>query len=118
MGHWAYTEQELTALLGPAWVPSRRFGINQGGKTRPDDDDSESLVNRDVTCNETVMVDGVDRVAGTLKPLARVLGKKTVEVALLTGEVMRGVRHEAHDRPLRQKVACLKRNASSRTMTS
>ena len=40
---WPYTEQELTALLGPAWVPSRRFGTNEGGKTRPLDEYSESL---------------------------------------------------------------------------
>ena len=40
-----HDEQQLTNLLGPRWVPSRRFGIQQGEKVRPIDGYSGSLVN-------------------------------------------------------------------------
>jgi hypothetical protein len=36
-----YTPQQLEELVGPRWVPSRRFGVVQGGKVRPIDDFSE-----------------------------------------------------------------------------
>ena len=40
-----YTEQSLTEKLGPMFVVSRRFGLEQPDKIRAIDDMSESLVN-------------------------------------------------------------------------
>ena len=41
-----FTAKELTEMLGPNWVPSRRFWIRQGSKLRPIDDFSEFGVNQ------------------------------------------------------------------------
>ena len=41
-----YTAEELTAILGDDWVPSRRFWIKQGSKLRSIDDFSEFCVNQ------------------------------------------------------------------------
>ena len=57
------------------------------------DDFSGSLVNATVTCKEQVRVDGVDRTVAVVKLWSRLLASKNVEVALTTGEVLRGTRH-------------------------
>ena len=67
---WAprpHAPDKLMAMLGPRWIPSRRSGIVEGGKTRPIDAFNKSLVNRAVSCLENMSVDGFDRVADMAK---------------------------------------------------
>ncbi len=93
---WAsgpFSEQEMTAQLGPRWVASRRFGVKQGDKIRPVDDFSASFVNSCTTIRERVSVDGVDGLVNIVKLWARLLRSDEVEVALRSGEVLRGRRH-------------------------
>ena len=64
---WAsgsHSPEEWTAILGPRWVHSRRFGIVHVNNTAFVDDFAECLVHRAVSCPEKVSVDVVDRVAG------------------------------------------------------
>ena len=63
------------------------------GKFRLIDDFSGSLVNATVTCKEQVRVDGVDRIVAVVKLWSRLLAGNNVEVALPTGEVLRGTGH-------------------------
>eukprot|EP00969_Alexandrium_andersonii_P062475 2752029-Alexandrium_andersonii.AAC.1 len=51
---------EVGSLLGPCWVPARRFGVRQGGKVRVVDDCSEFLVNAAVETTEKIDLGGVD----------------------------------------------------------
>ena len=51
-----FTSADLTARLG-CWVPSRRFGVRQGGKIRCIDDYAASRVNDALTAFETVSPD-------------------------------------------------------------
>ena len=64
---WAsgsHSPEEWTAILGPRWVHSRRFGTVHVNSTAFVDDFAECLVHRAVSCPEKVSVDVVDLVAG------------------------------------------------------
>ena len=62
-----FTSEQLSAMLGPLFVVSRRFGIQQGDKVRPVDDMSESLVNSCYGSVEKVDLGGVDELAVLLR---------------------------------------------------
>ena len=67
---WAsgpFTEEEMTERMGPLWLPARRFGIEQGDKTRQIDDISECFHNVCVTTTDKVTVSGVDGIANFSK---------------------------------------------------
>ena len=53
--------------MGPLWVPSRRFGVKQGKKTRAVDDLSEFYVNAAYCCREKVILGGLDEVIAVAK---------------------------------------------------
>ena len=59
--------QQVDVHTRPRWIPGRRFGIVQGGKTWPIDAFTGSLANRAVSCLENMSVDGADRVASMAK---------------------------------------------------
>ena len=49
------------------WIPSKRFGVKQGGKVRAVDDFSEFLVNASVTSSEKLALYGIDEVVNTAR---------------------------------------------------
>ena len=49
------------------WIPSKRFGVRQGGKIRAADDSSEFLVNASVTATEKLQLFGLDEVVNTAR---------------------------------------------------
>ena len=59
-----YTQAEVTQQLGEAWIPSRRFPIVQGSKTRPIDNFSEHGINSAFGSMEKVTMLGLDQVVG------------------------------------------------------
>eukprot|EP00435_Cladocopium_sp_Y103_P026862 s4451_g6.t1 len=62
-----FSADEITAKHGSQWVPSRRFGVRQGGKIRAVDDFSQLLVNSTVTCHEKIDLEGIDRICSTAR---------------------------------------------------
>ena len=66
--------------------------VEAAGKFRLIDDFSGSLVNATGSCKEQVRVDGVDRIVAVVKLWSSLLANNNVEVALTTGEVLRGTR--------------------------
>ena len=69
------SQGELGRMLGPRWVPVRRFGLRQGGKVRPIDDFSEWGVNCLFAAHEKIDLGGVDEVAGIAKWWCRAVGR-------------------------------------------
>eukprot|EP00973_Karenia_brevis_P066908 9301019-Karenia_brevis.AAC.1 len=61
------TAEQLTSRLGSFWIPSRRFGVRQGGKIRNVDDFSESLVNQACGLSEKVSSAGVDEIVAMIR---------------------------------------------------
>ena len=61
-----YTEQEVSERLGAAWIPNRRFGIQQSGKVRLIDDLSASRVNAAFGKTERPRLLGLDHLPGPL----------------------------------------------------
>ena len=58
-----YNEEELTQLLGPLFVASRRFGLRQPDKVRQIDNLSESLVNSAFGASYKLDLAGVDDIS-------------------------------------------------------
>ncbi len=56
------TAKEVADIVGPLWVPIRRFGILQGSKLRLVDDGSEFGQNGTVLTLEKVDLGGVDEI--------------------------------------------------------
>ena len=52
---------------GPCWIPSRRFGVRQGGKIRPVDDISQYLINATVSCREKINLEGLGHICSTAR---------------------------------------------------
>ena len=61
-----FTSDELTRMLG-CWLPSRRFGVRQGGKLRAVDDYSASLVNSGLSATETIDPGDLDHIAANVR---------------------------------------------------
>ena len=90
-----FTAEEISSRLGGVWVPSRRFGIQQGGKTRNIDDYSEYLVNSSFGSWEKIEVGGVDEICGAARTFIKLfMGNKAMATTLSTGEVLRGSAHQ------------------------
>eukprot|EP00435_Cladocopium_sp_Y103_P048940 s2442_g14.t1 len=62
-----YTMQQLDDRFDGAWIPSKRFGVKQGGKVRAVDDFSEFLINSSVTSTEKLALYGIDEVINTAR---------------------------------------------------
>ena len=91
-----YTEEELLRILGPLFVASKRFGIDQGGKIRVIDDLSASLVNPAFGCEETVSLGGIDELAALARTMLQMVSDEGwVEVTLSNGTVLSGKLHDS-----------------------
>ena len=66
-----FSAAEISKRNGDEWVPSRRFGVRQGGKIRPVDDFSQFLVNAKVTCHEKIDLEGIDSICATARVFLR-----------------------------------------------
>eukprot|EP00435_Cladocopium_sp_Y103_P062973 s66_g24.t1 len=62
-----FTAQQITDRQGSHWVPSKRFGVRQGGKIRSVDDFSQYLINSAVTCHEKIDLEGIDNICATAR---------------------------------------------------
>ena len=89
---------QLDEILGPRWVPSRRFGVVQGEKVRPIDDLTASFVNSAATIRDKTSWEGVDGVASVAKLWARLMaGPEDMTWTLQSGRVLRGRRQWKDD---------------------
>jgi hypothetical protein len=55
-----YSAEQLCEKVGRLWVPSRRFGVVQGGKVRPIDDFSVYGINEAVSSSDKLDLGGLD----------------------------------------------------------
>lgn len=78
----------MDADLGQELVPSRRFGIIQGGKLRCIDDFSELLVNSACGVSESIEVGGVDEIVLLARLYAQSLRTKRCRFVSADGEVL------------------------------
>ena len=62
-----FSMQEMDQRHGGCWIPSKRFGVRQGGKIRAVDDFSEFLINSSVTSTEKLALYGIDEVVNTAR---------------------------------------------------
>lgn len=62
-----FSAQQLDSKFSGCWIPSKRFGVRQGGKIRAVDDFSEFLVNMSVTSTEKLALYGIDEVVNTAR---------------------------------------------------
>ena len=92
-----YSEAEVTDFLDgdQCWIVSRRFPVVQdsGAKVRGIDDMSASLVNSTVTSYEKIIPGSSDRVASLVAFMSRAANNPTIQVPLLSGELLSGQRH-------------------------
>ena len=62
-----FTAEQISERQGNNWIPSRRFGVRQGGKIRSVDDFSQYLVNATVTAHEKIDLEGIDCICSTAR---------------------------------------------------
>ena len=68
-----YTAEELDAMYPDGWVPSRRFGVVQGEKTRAIDDPKASMVNATCGTSDKLVLQDIDVVCATAKAFMKEL---------------------------------------------
>ena len=91
-----FTEDELRLMLGPMYVVSRRFGINQNDKVRQIDDLSASLVNASFSVRFKVDLGGIDEAALVAKMMLEAVGDdRSVTIRLSDGRELKGKLHES-----------------------
>ena len=71
-----YSERELDELFPEGWVPSRRFGVQQGDRTRAIDDLRASLVNSTCTATDKIVLQDIDVVAQTARKFLEALASR------------------------------------------
>ena len=71
-----YSERELDELFPEGWVPSRRFGVQQGDRTRAIDDLRASLVNSTCTATDKIVLQDIDVVAQTARKFLEALSSR------------------------------------------
>ena len=62
-----FSMQQMDERHNGCWIPSKRFGVRQGGKVRAVDDFSEFLINSSVTTTEKLALYGIDEVVNTAR---------------------------------------------------
>ena len=93
-----YSPKELTAKYGALWIPSRRFGITQGGKLRSIDDCSEPGINACFGSKEKVSMKGLDQVVAWSRAHVDSVGEnRQVRVRTSSGKELVGVLHKEWD---------------------
>ena len=93
-----FREEEVDSMLGPAWVPVRRFGVEQSSagkrKVRPVDDYSENRVNSAFSYCDRIDLRALDELVASCRLWTRfMLGGGPLEVALSDGTILRGRLH-------------------------
>ena len=106
-------EHERTQWLGKKWVPARRFGIVQSGKTRPVDNFSEFGTNQAFGSTEKVDLLSIDHVVAWSRALLEsVTNDRKVRVLSSDGTALEGSLHPSWTlvewRKLAGRVADLK----------
>ena len=64
-----YDEKEVSELLGPVWLPVRRFGIWQKNKLRPIDDFRENKLNESFSSGDKLDLHAMDQLLWTMVTL-------------------------------------------------
>eukprot|EP00971_Amphidinium_carterae_P011025 217230-Amphidinium_carterae.1 len=99
---------QVSDYVGRCWTPSRRFGVCQSGKVRCIDNMSEFMVNAAFGYEDKLDLNGIDEVVGLGKAYSAALtGGESLEVALSTGEVLRGTLHPDFQLEHRLRGRCL-----------
>ncbi|CAE7343255.1 unnamed protein product [Symbiodinium sp. CCMP2592] len=89
-----YSYQELTEILGPHWIPVRRFAIFQRGKLRCIDDLSENSVNSSWEVAEKIDLRAMDELLWITSRLVQsIVDRGFVNLRLSSGEVISGPLH-------------------------
>ncbi|CAE7732569.1 unnamed protein product [Symbiodinium sp. CCMP2592] len=89
-----YSYQELTEILGPHWIPVRRFAIFQRGKLRCIDDLSENSVNSSWEVAEKIDLRAMDELLWiTSRLMQSIVDRGSVNLRLSSGEVISGPLH-------------------------
>ena len=95
------SQPELSEKLGPLWIASRRFGVDQGlrkdgsRKIRSVDDLSEYGVNSTVSVDEKVDLGGIDQILATGKTMASAVAEdRSVKVPNGSGGFYHGKLHD------------------------
>ena len=96
-----YTRDQLSELLGPCWVPNRRFCIKQGSKYRMIDDISENWVNATTGTTERLELGGVDEVLAYAKTIQAAMGGQISKLTDMNGDevVFEDIHPEWRDLP-------------------
>ncbi|CAE7311815.1 unnamed protein product, partial [Symbiodinium sp. CCMP2592] len=85
---------ELTEILGPHWIPVRRFAIFQRGKLRCIDDLSENSVNSSWEVAEKIDLRAMDELLWiTSRLMQSIVDRGFVNLRLSSGEVISGPLH-------------------------
>ena len=88
------TAEQITDLLGPCWVPSRRFGFVQGSKMRLVDGFSEHGVNGATHVREKITLGGIDECVALAKAWSSLVSPGgQVECHPPSGELLQGKLH-------------------------
>ncbi|CAE7638477.1 Abcb1a [Symbiodinium sp. CCMP2592] len=91
-----YSESEVAERLGPLFVASRRFGLEQSDKVRMIDDMSETLVNAGFASSYKLDLGGVDEVVVLCRAFVEaVFEDRTVVLRLSSGTELRGLLHSS-----------------------
>jgi hypothetical protein len=90
------TELELRGQLGPMFVVSRRFGLEQADKVRAIDDMSESLVNSAYGSSYKLDLPGIDGISTAARTwLESISDDRGVQFTLSDGTVLKGRLHHS-----------------------
>lgn len=90
------TEDEVKNLLGPLYIVSKRFGLQQSDKIRPIDDMSESKVNSAYGSSYKLDLPGVDGISILARTLLECVHEdRSVRLDLSDGSELRGALHES-----------------------
>ena len=79
------TQAEVEQLVGPCWVPVRRFAVWQNGKWRFIDDASENDTNSTVSSPEKVDLGGVDEIVAAAACWCRAIDGDVVRIPTKDG---------------------------------
>ena len=87
--------EEVDAIVGKLWTPSRRFGIVQSGKVRNIDDMSEFSVNMTYGTPEKLDLGGVDEVVALAARWQKIVNWESREAVIHNedGSSLRGAMH-------------------------
>ncbi|CAE7660014.1 unnamed protein product [Symbiodinium sp. CCMP2592] len=89
-----YSYHELIEILGPHWIPVRRFAIFQRGKLRCIDDLSENSVNSSWEVAEKIDMRAMDEFLWiTSRLMQSIVDRGSVNLRLSSGEVISGSLH-------------------------